>query len=162
MPFFRNIEGCAKFRKLTISKWRMVKYPENIWVNMREYLYELKWKKKRKMKIQDYTFLRVGRYSFDFNIAKLCAPSNNCAQKRYFGTMKFRDNVITDALCAYCFFFFFISRFPRILRVSVLNSHGHRWPKKLFSDCNTGRARYVRRTGIRKQEYLRDWKIWFA
>lgn len=44
------------------------------------------------------------------------------------------------------FFFFFISRFPRILRVSVLNSHGHRWPKKLFSDCNTGRARYVRRT----------------
>lgn len=106
MPFFRNIEGCAKSRKLTISKWRMVKYPENIWMNMREYLYELKWKK-RKMKIQDYTFLRVGRHLFDFNIAKLCAPSNNCAQKRYFGTMKFRDNVITDALCAYCFFFFF-------------------------------------------------------
>lgn len=81
-----------------------------------------KMKKQEKWKFRITHFWRLAdiRDSFDFNIAKLCAPSNNCEQKRYFGTMKFRDNVFIGALYAYRFFPFLVS--PRILRVRFESS----------------------------------------
>lgn len=140
----------------------MMKYPENIWMNMREYLYKIKWKKKKKWIFRITHFWRLAdiRDSFDFNIAKLCAASNNCEQKRYFGTMKFRDNVFTGAL--YVYRFFFISRFPSDFACPF-------WIVVDIDDLENYLAVVTRdardrseEDWFRKRENLRDCKIWFA
>lgn len=75
-------------------------------------------KNKKKIKIPDYTFCKMGAntYSFHFNITICRDFPSNVAQKRYFKMMKLRNNAVSGASHRFFPSLPFLV-FPRILRV---------------------------------------------
>lgn len=148
MSFFRNIEGYAKSREFTMSKWRMVKYPENIWVNIRTNWNEKK-KKKEKWEFRITHFwglVDIHSISILRNFARprIIAHRNNISERWSFAMHSL-------ARCVRALFFHF--SFPRILRVhSVADIDGLKSNLAIVTRDARGTDEEDR---FRKRKYLR-------